>query len=94
MEYPARRHPNTIRRLKHIRQAEDETVRDFQIRFENMLYQIPESHHPEERYLVHLFTRPLLRYMSFPLDKITPRTLNEAYYMVVVIEKRISSLDI
>ena len=59
-----------------------------------MLYQIPESHHPEERYLVHLFTRALLGYLSFPLYKITLRTLDEAYYMVAVIEEKISLFDI
>jgi hypothetical protein len=86
--------PTLLKELEHIKQAEDETVRDFQIKFENMLYQIPESHHPEERYLVHLFTRALLGYLSFPLDKITPRTLDEAYYMAAVIEEKISSFDI
>jgi hypothetical protein len=83
-----------LEELKHMKKAKDETVRDFQIRFENMLYQIPENHHPKERYLVHLFTRALLGYLSFPLDKITPRTLDEAYYMVAVIEEKISSFDI
>jgi hypothetical protein len=48
MGYPVGRYPSTIKELEHIKQAEDETVRDFQDRFENMLYQIPESHHPEE----------------------------------------------
>jgi hypothetical protein len=86
--------PVLLKELKHIKQAEDETVRDFQDRFENMLYQIPESHHPEERYLVHLFTRALLGYLSFPLDKRTPRTLDEAYYMAAVIEEKISLFDI
>jgi hypothetical protein len=86
--------PVLLEELKHIRQAEDETVRDFQDRFENMLYQIPESHHPEERYLVHLFTHALLGYLSFPLDKITPRTLDEAYNMAAVIEEKISLFDI
>jgi hypothetical protein len=65
--------PALLKELEHIKQAEDETVRDFQIRFENMLYQIPESHHPEERYLVHLFTRALLGYLSFPLDENNPK---------------------
>jgi hypothetical protein len=86
--------PTLLKELEHIKQAEDETVGDFQDRFENMLYQIPESHHPEERYLVHLFTRALLGYLSFPLDKRTPRTLDEAYYMAAVIEEKISSLEI
>jgi hypothetical protein len=86
--------PVLLKELKHIRQAEDETVKEFQIRFENMLYQIPKSHHPEERYLVHFFTCALLGYLSFPLDEITPRTLDEAYYMAVMIEENISSFDI
>ena len=54
--------PALLKELEHIKQAEDETVRDFQDRFENTLYQIPESHHPEERYLIHLFTHALLGY--------------------------------
>jgi hypothetical protein len=47
MGYPIGRHPITIKRTRAYKQTEDETVRDFQGRFENMLYQIPESHHPE-----------------------------------------------
>jgi hypothetical protein len=86
--------PTLLKELEHIKQAEDETVGDFQDRFENMLYQIPESHHPEERYLVHLFTCALLGYLSFPLNERTPRTLDEAYYMAAVIEEKVSSLDI
>jgi hypothetical protein len=35
-----------------------------------------------------------LGYPSFPLDKITPRMLDEAYYMAAVSEKKISSFDI
>jgi hypothetical protein len=61
--------PTLLKELEHIKQTEDETVGDFQDRFENMLYQIPESHHPEERYLVHLFTHALLGYLSFLLIK-------------------------
>jgi hypothetical protein len=86
--------PILLEELEHIRKNEDETVRDFQDRFENMIYQIPEIHHPEERYLVHLFTHALLGYLSFPLDKITPRMLDEYYNMAVVIEEKISSFDI
>ena len=59
-----------------------------------MLYQIPESHHLGERYLIHLFTNALLGYRSFPLNERTPRMLDEAYYIVAVIEEKVSSLDI
>jgi hypothetical protein len=41
--------PVLLERLEHIKQAEDEIDRDFQDRFENMMYQIPENHHPEEK---------------------------------------------
>jgi hypothetical protein len=30
------RHPNLLKRLEHIKQTEDETVRDFQDRFEDI----------------------------------------------------------
>jgi hypothetical protein len=86
--------PTLLKELEHIKKAKNETVRDFHDRFENMLYHIPESHHPEERYLVHLFTCALLGYLSFPLNEIAPRTLDEAYYMAAVIEHKISSFDI
>jgi hypothetical protein len=86
--------PLLLQELERIKQAEDETVEYFQIKFENMLYQIPESHHPEERYLVHLFTNALLGYLSSPLNERTPRTLDEAYYIAAVIEEKVSSLDI
>jgi hypothetical protein len=59
-----------------------------------MLYQIPESHHPEERYLVHLFTCAILGYLSFPLDKRALRALDEAYNMSARIEEKISSSEI
>jgi hypothetical protein len=86
--------PVLLEKLEHIKQAEDETVRDFQDRFENMLYQIPEIHHPEEKYLIHLFTRALLAHLGFPLDKRAPRMLNEAYSMAARIEENISLSEI
>ena len=77
--------PALLKELEHMNQVEDETIEDFQVRFESKLYQIPESHHPEERYMIHLFTHAFLGYLSFPLDKRTPRSLDEAYYMASVI---------
>jgi hypothetical protein len=83
-----------LKRLEHIKQTEDETVRDFQDRFEDILYQIPESHHPEEKYLVHLYTHALLVHLGFPLSKRGPRTLNEAHSMAARIEQNISLSEI
>jgi hypothetical protein len=86
--------PVLLEKLDHIKQAEDETVRDFHYRFENMLYQVPESHHLEEKYYVHLFTRALLGHLGFPLDKRAPRMLDEAYNMDERIEENISLSEI
>jgi hypothetical protein len=36
-----------LKRLEYIKQTENETVREFHTRFENLLYQIPRSHHLE-----------------------------------------------
>jgi hypothetical protein len=40
-----------IKRLEYMKQTENETVKEFHTRFENLLHQIPRSHHPEDRYL-------------------------------------------
>jgi hypothetical protein len=43
--------PMLIKRLEHIKKTENETIEEFQDRFENLLFQIPKSHHPEDKYL-------------------------------------------
>ena len=59
-----------------------------------MSYQVPESHHPEEGYLVHLFNCALLGHLSFLLHKTSPKTLDEAYNMAARIEENISLSEI
>jgi hypothetical protein len=76
--------------LKHIKQTEDETVRHFQDRFEDILYQIPKIHRPEDKYILHLYTNALLVYLGFPLGKKGPRMLDEAHNMAKRIEQNIS----
>jgi hypothetical protein len=80
--------------LKNIKKNENETIRDFQDRFEDILYQIPESHHPEEKYLVHLYTHAILVHLGYPLSKRSPRMLDEAHNMAPRIEKNISLSEI
>jgi hypothetical protein len=79
-----------LKRFEHIKQTENETLRDFQSRFEGTLCQIPRSHRPEDEYIVHLYTHALLVHLGFPLSKRGPRTLNEAYGMATRIEQNIS----
>ena len=79
-----------LKNFKHIKQTENETLFNFQSRFEGTLYQIPVSHHPEKEYVVHLYTHAILAHLGFPLSKRDPRTLNEAYGMAKGIERNIS----
>jgi hypothetical protein len=57
-----------IKRLKYMKQTENETVKEFHTRFENLLHQIPRSHHAEDRYLAHLYTNALLVHLGFLLN--------------------------
>jgi hypothetical protein len=79
-----------LKELEYAKQTEDETVRHFRDRFEHILYQIPKSHRPKEKYIVHLYTHALLVHLGFPLNKRGPRTLNEAHSMAARIEQNIS----
>jgi hypothetical protein len=64
-----RRHLSTTKKFEHIKQTENETLFDFQSRFEGTLCQIPRSHRPEEKYIVHLYTHALLVHLGLPLSK-------------------------
>jgi hypothetical protein len=79
-----------INRFEHIKQTENETLFDFQSRFEGTLCQIPRSHRPEEKYIVRLYTHALLAHLGWPLSRKGTKTLNEAYCMATRIEQNIS----
>jgi hypothetical protein len=83
-----------LKKFKHIKKTENETLFNFQSRFEGTLYQIPASHCPEEEYVVHLYTHAILAHLGLPLSKRAPKTLNEAYGMAKGIEKNIFSSGI
>jgi hypothetical protein len=55
-----------------------------------LLYQIPQGHRPEEKYLVYLYTNGLQGHLSFLLNKKKPKTLPEAHDMAIQIEKSLS----
>jgi hypothetical protein len=79
-----------LKRLKYIKQTENETVREFQDRFENLLGKIPRSHHPEDKYLDYLYTNALLLNLRFLLSKKGPKTIHEAHNMAIDIKENIS----
>ena len=74
-----------LKRLEYIKQTKNETVKEFQDRFENLLYHIPRSHHPGDKYLVYLYTNALLVHLGFPLSKKDPKTLHEAHNVALEI---------
>jgi len=49
-----------------------------------------QSHRPEDKYIIHLYTNALLVHLKFPLGKKGPITLNEAHTMAIRIEENIS----
>jgi hypothetical protein len=79
-----------LKELEGIRQTESEIVKAFGFRFQRLLYQIPQSHRPEEKYLVYLYTNGLQGHLSFLLNKKNPKTLAEAHNMAIQIEKNLS----
>jgi hypothetical protein len=79
-----------MKELEGIRQTESETVKTFGSRFQRLLYQIPQSHRPEEKYLAHLYTNGLQGHLSFLLSKKNPKTLAQAHRMAIRIEENLS----
>jgi hypothetical protein len=55
-----------------------------------LLYQIPATYTPQEKYLMYLYTNTLLVHLGFVLNKKGPKTLHEAYNMAMQIEENIS----
>jgi hypothetical protein len=80
-----------LKELEGIKKTESEVVRAFGVRFQRLLYQIPQSHRPEGNYLVYLYTNGLQGHLSFLLNKKNPKTLAEAHNMAIQIEKSLSS---
>jgi hypothetical protein len=64
-----------IKKIKHIKQTQNETVREFTTRFENLLHQIPRIHHPKDKYLADLYTNALSMHLGFLLSKKRPRKI-------------------
>jgi hypothetical protein len=72
-----------LKGLESIKQTEPEIFRVFGARFHKFLYQIPESHHPKDKYLVYLYTNGLQGHLSFLPNKKNPKTLVEAHNMAI-----------
>jgi hypothetical protein len=76
-----------LKELEGIKKTESDIFRAYCVRFQKLLYQIPRSHHPEDKYLVYLYTNGLQVHLSFLLNKKKPKTFPEAHDMAIQIEK-------
>jgi hypothetical protein len=76
--------------LEYIKQIKNDTIKEFQDRFENFLWKIPKIHCPEDRYLIYLYTNSLLVHLGFLLSKKGPKIVHEAHNMDLEIEENIS----
>jgi hypothetical protein len=86
--------PVLLKNFEDIKQRENETLFDFQSRFEGTLTQIPRDHRPGEDYVVHIYTHAILAHLGLPLRRRAPKTLNEAYGMAKEIKNNIFSSGI
>jgi hypothetical protein len=86
--------PILQKKIEDIKQNENETLFDFQSRFEGTLHQIPGAHRPGEEYVVHIYTHAILAHLGLPLRRRAPKTLNEAYGMAKEIKNNIFSSGI
>jgi hypothetical protein len=64
-----------IKRFEHMKQTENDTVREFSTRFANLLHQIIKIHYPKDKYLVELYTNALSVHLGFLLSKKRSRTI-------------------
>jgi hypothetical protein len=79
-----------LKGLEYIRQTKNESVRDFEARFQMLLYHIRRSHCPEDKYLMYLYTNALIGHLRFLLYKKGLKTLTEAHHMAMKIEVNLS----
>jgi hypothetical protein len=86
--------PILQKHFEDIKQNENETLFDFQSRFEGTLHQIPRAHRLGEEYVVHIYTHAILAHLGLPLRRRAPKTLNEAYGMAKEIKNNIFSSGI
>jgi hypothetical protein len=61
------------KRLEYVKQTKNESIQEFHNRFENLLWQIPKIHRPEDKYLAYLYTNAFLVHLGFLLSKKGPK---------------------
>jgi hypothetical protein len=65
-------------RLNNLVKQDNDTVREFHDKFENLMQKIPVSHHPSDSLLLFLYTKAFTEQMGYILRDKTPKTIQEA----------------
>jgi hypothetical protein len=76
------------------KELENETVKEFDAKFENLLQQIPSNHHPRKDYLLFLYIKDFPGHFGYFLKDKGPKTIEESQEMVAIIEANISSCKV
>jgi hypothetical protein len=77
--------------MNNITKQENETVREFHDKFENLVLKIPMSYHPSHNFLLFLYTKAFTGQMGFILKDKAPKTIQEAQEVSIRIEYNLSS---
>jgi len=83
--------PMLLIRLNNITKQENETVREFNDKFESLVQKVPVSHHPSDNFLLFLYTKAFTGQMGFLLKDKAPKTIQEAQEVATRIEDNLSS---
>jgi hypothetical protein len=77
--------------FNEIKKKENETVKEFDARFENLLQQIPDNISPKDDVVLLLYTNAFEGKFGFMLKDKSPKTLGEAQEQAAKIEENILS---
>jgi hypothetical protein len=87
--------PNMLlTRLNNLAKYENESIREFDTRFETLLQIIPTSLHPKDDYLVHVYTRSFNGHIGYLLRDKNPQSIQESQELATKIEGNLLSSKI
>jgi hypothetical protein len=80
-----------LTRLNNLVKQENETIREFQSRFETLLQKIPVSHHPTHSFLLFIYTKAFTGQLGYLLRDKNPQMIQEAQEISTRIEDNLLS---
>ena len=83
-----------LQQLTEIGSNENETIREFNTRFDKLLQRIPRNIFPERDHLIFLYTKAFPGHLGFMVKDKIPKTLEEAKELATKIEANIFSCKV